>query len=97
MVLAACSLVVMPLLARAKRQVAAGLSSRALAAEAMQTDVCAWLSAILLGGLALRATVGWWWADPVAALAMVPLLVREGTEGLRDVRVRRGRPSRGVA
>jgi divalent metal cation (Fe/Co/Zn/Cd) transporter len=63
--------------------VAAGLSSRALAAEAMQTDVCAWLSAILLGGLALRATVGWWWADPVAALAMVPLLVREGTEGLR--------------
>jgi divalent metal cation (Fe/Co/Zn/Cd) transporter len=82
-VLAALSLVVMPVLARAKRRVATGLSSRALAAEAMQTDVCAWLSAILLGGLALRALFGWWWADPVAALAMVPLLVREGVEGVR--------------
>lgn len=83
MVLAALSLVVMPVLARAKRTVATGLSSRALASEAMQTDVCAWLSAILLGGLVLRATLGWWWADPVAALAMVPLLVREGMEGVR--------------
>ena len=83
MVLAALSLVVMPILARAKRGVATGLSSRALASEAMQTDVCAWLSAILLGGLLLRATLGWWWADPVAALAMVPLLVREGVEGVR--------------
>jgi divalent metal cation (Fe/Co/Zn/Cd) transporter len=83
MALAALSLVVMPVLARAKRRVATGLSSRALAAEAMQTDVCAWLSAILLGGLALRALFGWWWADPVAALAMVPLLVREGVEGVR--------------
>jgi divalent metal cation (Fe/Co/Zn/Cd) transporter len=83
MALAALSLVVMPVLARAKRRVATGLSSRALAAEAMQTDVCAWLSAILLGGLALRALFGWWWADPVAALAMVPLLVREGVDGVR--------------
>ncbi|MFL5520485.1 MAG: cation diffusion facilitator family transporter [Gemmatimonadales bacterium] len=83
MVLAALSLLVMPILARAKRGVATGLSSRALASEAMQTDVCAWLSAILLGGLLLRATLGWWWADPVAALAMVPLLVREGVEGVR--------------
>jgi cation diffusion facilitator family transporter len=83
MLLAALSLVVMPLLARAKRRVAAGLSSRALAAEATQTDVCAWLSAILLGGLVLRATLGWWWADPLAGLAMVPLLLREGVEGLR--------------
>ncbi|HEX5632134.1 MAG TPA: cation transporter, partial [Gemmatimonadales bacterium] len=83
MVLAALSLVVMPLLARAKRRVAQGLASRALAAEAMQTDVCAWLSAILLGGLALNAVLGWWWADPIAALAMVPLLVREGVEGMR--------------
>ena len=83
MVLAALSLLVMPILARAKRGVATGLSSRALASEAMQTDVCAWLSAILLGGLLLRATLGWWWADPVAALAMVPLLVREGVERVR--------------
>jgi len=83
MVLAALSLLVMPLLARAKRRVATGLSSRALTAEAMQTDVCAWLSAILLAGLVLRATLGWWWADPMAGLAMVPLLVREGVEGLR--------------
>ena len=83
MALAALSLVVMPLLARAKRVVASGLSSRALASEAMQADVCAWLSAILLGGLALHAAFGWWWADPVAGLAMVPLLVREGADGLR--------------
>ena len=81
--LAALSLLVMPVLARAKRRVATGLSSRALAAEAMQTDVCAWLSAILLGGLVLRAAFGWWWADPLAALAMMPLLVREGVEGVR--------------
>jgi divalent metal cation (Fe/Co/Zn/Cd) transporter len=81
--LAAASLVVMPILARAKRRVATRLGSRALQAEAMQTMVCTWLSAILLAGLALNALVGWWWADPVAALMMVPLITREGIEGLR--------------
>ena len=77
------SLIVMPLLARAKRRVASGLGSRALAADATQTDVCTYLSMILLGGLLLNATVGWWWADPVAALAMTPFLTKEGLEGLK--------------
>lgn len=81
--LAAASLVIMPILVHAKRRVAAGLESGALSAEATQTAVCTWLSAILLGGLALNATLGWWWADPLAALAMVPLIVREGIEGVR--------------
>jgi divalent metal cation (Fe/Co/Zn/Cd) transporter len=82
-VLATLSLVVMPALARAKRQVAGALQSRALRAEAAQTSLCAWLSAILLGGLLLNALLGWWWADPVAALAMVPVMLKEGREGLR--------------
>jgi divalent metal cation (Fe/Co/Zn/Cd) transporter len=81
--LAAASLVVMPLLARAKRRVGLALDSRALTAEAMQTALCTWLSAILLLGLLLNATLGWWWADPVAALGMVPIITREGLEGLR--------------
>ncbi|HEX5706054.1 MAG TPA: cation transporter [Pyrinomonadaceae bacterium] len=81
--LAALSLVVMPLLARAKRRVAAELNSRALKADSRQTDLCAYLSAILLGGLLLNALFGWWWADPVAALLMTPIIVREGVEALR--------------
>ncbi len=79
-VLAAVSLVVMPLLARAKRRVAAGLDSRALAADATETDLCAYLSAILLAGLVLNATLGWWWADPVAGLGIVWFAGREGVE-----------------
>lgn len=82
-VLAATSLVVMPWLARAKRRVASELSSAALRAEARQTDICMYFSAILLGGLSLNALLGWWWADPVAALAMVPLIAWEGREALR--------------
>ena len=74
------SLVVMPLLARAKLRVAAALSSRALRADAHETIVCAWLSFTTLLGLALNAVLGWCWADPVAALAMLPLIVREGVE-----------------
>jgi divalent metal cation (Fe/Co/Zn/Cd) transporter len=81
--LSALSLVVMPLLARAKRGVAANLNSRALKADSRQTDICAYLSAILLGGLLLNALFGWWWADPVAALVMVPIIAKEGVEALR--------------
>jgi divalent metal cation (Fe/Co/Zn/Cd) transporter len=81
--LAVLSLVVMPLLARAKRRVAAGLSSRALAADSRQTDICAYLSAILLGGLILNALAGWWWADPAAALVMTPIIAKEGIGALR--------------
>ena len=81
--LATASLVVMPLLARAKQRVATQLGSRALQAEATQTMVCTWLSAILLVGLGFNALLGWWWADPVAALVMLPLITRERIEGLR--------------
>ena len=77
------SLIVMPLLARAKRRVAALLESRALNADSRQSSICAYLSAILLAGLVLNAFFGWWWADPVAAIIMVPIIVREGTEALR--------------
>lgn len=81
--LACGSLIVMPLLARAKRRVAAQLSSRALTAEAKQTELCTYLSAILLAGLLLNAAFGWWWADPVAALVMVPIIGWEGVEAVR--------------
>lgn len=81
--IASGSLVVMPVLARAKRRVAAQLGSSALTAEARQTDICWYLSAILLAGLGLNALLGWWWADPVAALAMVPLIAYEGMETVR--------------
>lgn len=83
MVVAALSLLVMPLLARAKRRIATRLGSGALEAETRQTEVCAYLSAILLAGLALNAWPGWWWADPVSALAMTPLIAREGWEAVR--------------
>ena len=79
----ALSVVVMPLLARAKRRVARGLNSRALESEAAQTSLCAYLSVIALAGVALNAGAGWWWADPVAALAMIPIIAKEGLEGLR--------------
>lgn len=82
-VLSVISLIIMPVLARAKRLAAAKLESRALKADSRQTDFCAYLSAILLGGLALNALFGWWWADPVAALIMAPIIAREGFEGLR--------------
>jgi len=82
-VLAVTSLVVMPLLARAKRRVARDIRSAAMSADARQTELCMYLSAILLGGLALNALFGWWWADPVAALLMVPIIGVEGYKALR--------------
>ncbi|HKO42379.1 MAG TPA: cation transporter [Pyrinomonadaceae bacterium] len=82
-VLATVSLVVMPLLVRAKRRVARAIKSRALIADSKQTELCTYLSAILLGGLLLNALLGWWWADPAAALVMVPIIAKEGIEALR--------------
>ncbi|MEP6729014.1 MAG: cation transporter [bacterium] len=82
-VILALSAVVMPVLARAKGRVARALSSRALEADATQTSLCAYLSVIALAGVALNAVFGWWWADPVAALAMTPIIMREGLEGIR--------------
>ena len=96
-ILAAVSLVVMPLLAWAKRKVAAKLNSQALVADSHQTDICAYLSAILLVGLSLNALFGWWWADPVSALAMVPIIVREGLEALRGEACEECHPSLSVA
>jgi divalent metal cation (Fe/Co/Zn/Cd) transporter len=79
----ALSVVVMPVLARAKRRVARTLRSAALEAEATQTSLCAYLSVIALAGVALNAIAGWWWCDPVAALMMVPIIVNDGVEGIR--------------
>jgi len=82
-VLACVSLVVMPLLSRAKRKVGGALASAAMHADAKQTDFCVYLSAILLSGLVLNAMWGLWWADPVAALIMTPIIAKEGLAGIR--------------
>ena len=77
------SVIVMPLIARASRKVARALGSRALEADAAQTSLCAYLSAIALAGVGLNAAFGWWWTDPLAALGMVPIIAKEGLEGVR--------------
>jgi divalent metal cation (Fe/Co/Zn/Cd) transporter len=82
-VLACVSLVVMPLLSRAKRRVGRAMGSAAMHADAKQTEFCTYLSAILLVGLVLNAFFGWWWADPFAALIMVPIIAKEGFDGAR--------------
>lgn len=87
-ILACVSLAVMPLLSRAKRNVGKELGSAAMRADARQTEFCTYLSAILLGGLVLNALVGLWWADPLAALIMAPLIAKEGIEGLQGKRCR---------
>ena len=81
--LAVASLIVMPLLARMKRRTAARMGSATVLADSNQTKLCAYLSAILLGGLILNATVGWWWADPVAAIVISALAVNEGRQAWR--------------
>jgi divalent metal cation (Fe/Co/Zn/Cd) transporter len=81
--LAVASLVVMPLVAWGKLRAAREIGSGALRAEARETLACSYLSFTLLLGLGANALWGWWWADPLAALAMVPWLIREGREGLR--------------
>src|SRR6266404_3791935 len=77
----------MPILSRAKRKVGRDLGSAAMHADAKQTEFCTYLSAILLVGLLLNAFFGLWWADPLAALIMVPIIAKEGIEeyGLRRV------------
>jgi divalent metal cation (Fe/Co/Zn/Cd) transporter len=82
-ILAAASLVIMPLVAWGKLRAAREIPSAALRAEAKETLACSYLSFTLLLGLTANAVAGWWWADPVAALTMVPWLVREGLEGIR--------------
>jgi divalent metal cation (Fe/Co/Zn/Cd) transporter len=81
--LACVSLIVMPVLSRAKRRVGVQLGSAAMQADAKQTDFCFYLSGILLVGLVLNALFGWWWADPLAALIMAPIIAKEGVENLQ--------------
>jgi divalent metal cation (Fe/Co/Zn/Cd) transporter len=82
-VIATVSVIVMPLLAKAKRRVAGEIGSAALAADSKQTSLCSYLSFILLAGLGLNAAFGWWWADPTAGLLMVPIIACEGIDALR--------------
>ena len=82
-ILACVSLVVMPLLSRAKRKVGRALGSASMHGDAKQTEFCTYLSGILLAGLLLNAFFGLWWADPAAALIMVPIIAKEGIEGLQ--------------
>ena len=83
-VLALVSLLIMPLIALGKFKVADAVGSRALRAEAKETLACSYLSLCLFIGLVANAVAGWWWADPVAAILMVPWLVKEGMEGFGD-------------
>jgi divalent metal cation (Fe/Co/Zn/Cd) transporter len=82
-VLTAVSLVVMPLLARAKTRIGRDIGSRSLIADSGQTRLCVYLSASTLAGLAANAALGWWWADPFAALVIAAIAVREGHEAWR--------------
>jgi len=82
-VLAAVSLLVMPALAVAKRRTGRQLGNKVVVADSTETAFCSYLSAILLGGLVLNAAVGWWWADPLAALGIAALAIREGREAWR--------------
>lgn len=83
-VLAMVSLVVMPVLARSKRRLSHQMQSRALGADSTQTNLCTYLSAILLLGLLANSLLGWWWADPVAALGIAGFAAKEGRELLTD-------------
>lgn len=79
-VLTALSLAVMPVLAVAKRRVGRQMGSRVVVADSVETLLCTYLSAIVLAGLAANAVLGWWWADPAAALGVAYLALREGRE-----------------
>lgn len=85
-VIAALSLIIMPTLGLKKRAIARKIGSKALEADAMETLLCSYLSAILLLGLGLHLLFGWWWADPVAGLGMLYFIVKEGLEALRGDR-----------
>ncbi len=82
-VLATLSLVVMPMLAIAKRRLGRRMSSRTVVADSGQTMLCSYLSAVLLVGLVANAKLGWWWADPIAAVVIAGLATREGREAWR--------------
>jgi divalent metal cation (Fe/Co/Zn/Cd) transporter len=85
-VLSAVSLVVMPVLAYLKGRTGREMGSRALVADSAETWVCSYLSLALLLGVGLNAAFGWWWADPVGALAMLPVILWQGWEALGEAR-----------
>ncbi len=85
-IVAAASLIIMPALALLKKRTALALGSRALAADAVETWMCSYLSLVLLTGLVMNAAFGWGWADSIAALAMLPLIIKEGREALEEAR-----------
>lgn len=82
-VLTGISVAVMPFVARSKLKVASAIESRALRADGMETLACTYLSITTLFGLGLNAAFGWAWADPLAALLIVPMVLKEGLEGVR--------------
>jgi len=84
--LAVASLIAMPTLAHAKQRTGRQMGSKALEADARETWLCAYLSASLLIGLGLNARFGWWWADPIAGLAMVPFILWQGRSAIREAR-----------
>src|SRR3990172_2614996 len=84
--LAVASLIAMPTLAYAKQRTGRQMGSKALEADARETWLCAYLSASLLLGLGLNARLGWWWADPVAGLAMVPFILLQSRSPIREAR-----------
>jgi divalent metal cation (Fe/Co/Zn/Cd) transporter len=83
MILAAASLVVMPFLSWAQRRTGRALGSNAVVADSTQTLLCTYMSGVLLVGLVLNATLGWWWADPIAGLVIAAVAVKEGREAWR--------------
>ena len=86
LVLSVLSLVIMPALAYMKQRTGRQMGSRALVADAAETWVCSYLSLALLAGVGLYALFGWWWADPVGALAMLPVILWQGWETLGEAR-----------
>jgi cation diffusion facilitator family transporter len=86
LVLSVLSLLIMPTLAYLKGRTGREMGSRALVADSVETWVCAYLSVALLAAVGLNATLGWWWADPVGALAMLPVIIWQGWETLGEAR-----------
>lgn len=85
---ALAALIITPLLASAKLRLGREIPNRALVADAKETMACGWLSIVVVFGVGLDTSLGWWWADSAAALAMIPFLVREGGDALRLARTK---------
>jgi cation diffusion facilitator family transporter len=86
LVLSVVSILIMPTLAYLKGRTGRELGSRALVADSVETWVCAYLSVALLAAVGLNAAFGWWWADPLGALAMLPVILWQGWETLEEAR-----------